>query len=99
MRQSVLPSSITQLVGDRIGGVYWRACIADPNSEYLTAIGEQMKQIKAILFDMVGDEDMDMVAAHIGCPTFLVPGPATALATDTPEPTYRGALRDLLTLL
>jgi FMN phosphatase YigB (HAD superfamily) len=28
---------------------------------------------------MVGDDDMDMVAGHLGCATFLVPGPATKL--------------------
>lgn len=48
---------------------------------------------------VVGDEDMDMVAAHLGCPTFLVPGPRTELAPTTPEPTYRGTLADLEALL
>jgi FMN phosphatase YigB (HAD superfamily) len=48
---------------------------------------------------VVGDEDMDMVAAHLGCPTFLVPGLRTELAPTTPEPTYRGTLADLGRLL
>ena len=48
---------------------------------------------------MVGDEDMDMVAARLGCMTFLVPGPRTHLEPSTPEPTYRGTLVDLLALL
>lgn len=48
---------------------------------------------------VVGDEHMDMVAAYIGCPTYLVPGPATALQPDTPEPTYRGTLADLTKIL
>jgi FMN phosphatase YigB (HAD superfamily) len=48
---------------------------------------------------MVGDEDMDMVAAHLGCTTFLVPGPRTQLEPTTPEPAYRGTLADLLALL
>lgn len=48
---------------------------------------------------VVGDEHMDMVAAYIGCPTYLVPGPATALQPDTPEPTYRGTLAELAELL
>jgi FMN phosphatase YigB (HAD superfamily) len=48
---------------------------------------------------VVGDEDIDMVAAHLGCPTFLVPGPRTDLASTTPEPTYRGTLADLAALL
>lgn len=48
---------------------------------------------------VVGDEHMDMVAANIGCPTYLVSGPATALHADTPEPTYRGTLTDLTKIL
>ena len=48
---------------------------------------------------VVGDEDMDMVAAHLGCLTFLIPGPRTKLSPTTPAPTYRGTLADLLTLL
>jgi FMN phosphatase YigB (HAD superfamily) len=48
---------------------------------------------------MVGDEDMDMVAAHLGCRTFLVPGPRTDLAPSTPQPDYRGTLADLYALL
>ena len=44
---------------------------------------------------VVGDEDMDMVAAHLGCRTFLVPGSRTALGTDTPPPTYQGSLAEL----
>lgn len=48
---------------------------------------------------VVGDEHMDMVAKRIGCDTFLVPGPATALLPDTPEPTYRGTLNELAELL
>ncbi len=44
---------------------------------------------------VVGDEHMDMMAAAIGCPTYLVPGPATALQADTPAPTYQGALAEL----
>lgn len=48
---------------------------------------------------VVGDEHMDMVAAAIGCPTYLVPGPSTALQADTPAPTYRGTLAGLAELL
>ena len=40
-----------------------------------------------------------MVAAHLGCLTFLVPGPRTKLSPTTPAPTYRGTLADLLILL
>jgi FMN phosphatase YigB (HAD superfamily) len=48
---------------------------------------------------MVGDEEMDMAGALAGCPTFLVPSSATRLGADTPQPTYRGALEDVLALL
>lgn len=48
---------------------------------------------------VVGDEHMDMVAAAIGCPTFLVPGPTTRLLPETPAPTYRGTLTELAELL
>lgn len=48
---------------------------------------------------VVGDEDMDMVSAHLGCQTFLIPGPRTELAATTPTPTYRGTLADVADLL
>jgi HAD superfamily hydrolase (TIGR01549 family) len=48
---------------------------------------------------MVGDEDMDMVAARLGCVTFLVSGARTELEPDTPTPTYQGTLADLIPLL
>jgi FMN phosphatase YigB (HAD superfamily) len=48
---------------------------------------------------VVGDEDMDMVAAHLGCRTYLVPGPRTELAPSTPPPTYEGTLAEVGDLL
>ena len=72
-----------------------RAC--KPNLHYFEEVARKLGQEPEACL-MVGDEDMDMVAAHIGCPTFLVPGPATALAEDTPAPTYRGSLADLFSL-
>ncbi len=48
---------------------------------------------------MVGDEDLDMVAAHLGISTFLVPSARTELNATTPEPTYRGTLADVVALL
>jgi FMN phosphatase YigB (HAD superfamily) len=48
---------------------------------------------------VVGDEDMDMVAGHLGCCTFLIPGSRTKLAASTPEPNYRGSLADVGELL
>ncbi|MBN1483391.1 MAG: HAD family hydrolase [Chloroflexia bacterium] len=44
---------------------------------------------------VVGDEAMDMVAARLGCRTFLVPGPRTALDLDIPQPTYQGPLAEV----
>jgi HAD superfamily hydrolase (TIGR01549 family) len=48
---------------------------------------------------MIGDEAMDMVAAHLGCPTFLIPGPATKMEEIDPPPTYQGTLSDVIALL
>jgi FMN phosphatase YigB (HAD superfamily) len=48
---------------------------------------------------VVGDEDMDMAGALAGCPTFLVQSASTQLNSAAPEPTYRGALEDVLALL
>jgi len=42
---------------------------------------------------------MDMVAAGLGCSTFLVPGPRTQLGPEIPTPTYRGTLAELGALL
>jgi hypothetical protein len=42
---------------------------------------------------------MDMVAAHLGCRTFLVPGPRTDLSPSTPQPSYEGTLVELGDLL
>ncbi|MFO7796615.1 MAG: HAD family hydrolase [Promethearchaeati archaeon] len=48
---------------------------------------------------MVGDEDKDMVAANIGCKTFLITSSNTNLKPETPEPNYKGTLSDLKQLL
>lgn len=44
---------------------------------------------------MVGDEDWDMVAAKIGCRTFLVPGLATGRTELSVEPNFTGDLKAL----
>jgi FMN phosphatase YigB (HAD superfamily) len=69
-----------------------------PNLLYFQQILETIGQAPGASL-VVGDEDMDMVAAHLGCPTFLVPGPQTELSPTTPAPTYRGSLADLRALL
>jgi hypothetical protein len=48
---------------------------------------------------VIGDEEMDLAGALAGCSTFLVSSAATRLNAGTPEPTYRGALEDVVTLL
>ncbi len=48
---------------------------------------------------MVGDEAMDMVAARLGCATFLVHSAATKLEEIDPPPAYQGTLADVLALL
>ncbi|MBN1875554.1 MAG: HAD family hydrolase [Anaerolineae bacterium] len=48
---------------------------------------------------VVGDETMDMVAAQLGCLTFLVTSSATQLDDSTPPPTYQGTLADVAALL
>ena len=48
---------------------------------------------------MVGDEDKDMVAANIGCQTFLITSKNTKMGDTVPEPTYRGTLAELEQML
>ena len=48
---------------------------------------------------MIGDEEMDMVAAHLGCVTFWIEQPGVELDAAIPEPTYRGALSDVIPVL
>jgi len=69
-----------------------RAC--KPNLLYFQHILEAIGQPPEACL-VVGDENMDMVAAHLGCATYLVPGAATDLDPSTPEPTYRGTLADV----
>jgi FMN phosphatase YigB (HAD superfamily) len=69
-----------------------------PNLLYFEQILESLGRPSAATL-VVGDEDMDMVAAHLGCRTFLVHGPRSDLAASTPQPTYQGTLTDLETLL
>jgi len=48
---------------------------------------------------MVGDEDKDMVCASLGSKTFLVNSPNTNLSTNTPEPTYKGSLKNIIDVI
>jgi len=77
---------------------YENSRYAKPNLRYFDDVCVRLARTPEECL-VVGDEHMDMVAKHIGCETFLVEGPATALLLDTPEPTYRGTLIDLAALL
>ena len=77
---------------------YENSHFCKPNPSYWAEVCARLGQPPEVCL-VVGDEHMDMVAAHIGCPTYLVSGPATALQADTPPPTYRGTLADLPALL
>jgi FMN phosphatase YigB (HAD superfamily) len=82
----------------RLVTTYENSCAAKPNLLYYQQILETIGHPAAACV-MVGDEDMDMVAAHLGCPTFLIAGPRSELAPTTPEPTFRGTLDGLRQLL
>jgi FMN phosphatase YigB (HAD superfamily) len=73
-----------------------RAC--KPNLLYFRNIFDQIG-LAAEACLVVGNEALDMVAARLGCPTFLVTDHATALGPEIPEPTYRGTLLELEILL
>jgi FMN phosphatase YigB (HAD superfamily) len=77
---------------------YENSRASKPNLIYYKQILESIGH-RAVACLMVGDENMDMVAAHLSCLTFLVPGPRTELDPTTPKPAYRGTLVDLGALL
>ena len=77
---------------------YENSRYAKPNLRYFDDACAHLGRAPADCL-VVGDEHMDMVAKNMGCDTYLVEGPMTALRPDTPEPTYRGALADLPALL
>lgn len=74
-----------------------RAC--KPNLTYYRQIAETLGRDPRECL-MVGDEDWDMVAGHLGCLTYLVPGINTKpTIPDAPEPQYRGTLGELAEVL
>jgi FMN phosphatase YigB (HAD superfamily) len=77
---------------------YENSCATKPNLIYFEQILATIGQAPEASM-VVGDEDMDMVAGHLGCQTFLVPGSRTDLAPTTPAPTYQGTLADVGDLL
>jgi FMN phosphatase YigB (HAD superfamily) len=68
-----------------------------PNLRFFDALAEELGRAPAECL-VVGDEDMDMVAALAGYPTFLTPSATTNLSPTTPDPTHRGSLADVAAL-
>lgn len=77
---------------------YENSKFSKPNPLYYKEIINQISRIPEECL-MVGDEHMDMVAAHIGIKTFFITSPTSDLGYLTPEPTYRGKLKDVLRAL
>jgi len=77
---------------------YDQVSATKPNLLYFRNIAEKIN-ISPENCLMVGDEDKDMVAAKLGCKTFLVESENTDLSSETPEPNFRGTLSDLKELL
>ncbi len=77
---------------------YENSHAAKPNPAYYQ---ELLKEFDCLPEEtlMVGDEDMDMIAAHLGCQTYWIAGSPGELAPTTPPPTYSGTLTDLISLL
>jgi FMN phosphatase YigB (HAD superfamily) len=82
----------------RLVTTYENSRAAKPNLLYFEHVLEAIGHAAEACL-MVGDEDLDMVAAHMGFTTFLVPSARTELEPSTPEPTYRGTLADVIGLL
>lgn len=82
----------------RLVTTYENSRAAKPNLRYFEQILESIGHPAGAAL-VVGDEDMDMVAARLGCLTFLVPGSRSELAPTTPDPAYRGTLQDVQALL
>ena len=71
---------------------------AKPNLLYYKNIYKFL-ELKANETIMVGDEHKDMVSKKLGAQTFYIEGQNSDLTSETPEPTYRGKLVDLLQIL
>ena len=74
------------------------SCATKPNLTYYKQILQYLGYSPENAL-MVGDEDKDMVAAKIGCQTFLIHSSNTELDLETPEPNYKGTLNDLKNLI
>jgi FMN phosphatase YigB (HAD superfamily) len=82
----------------RLITTYENSRFCKPNPRYFEDVAGRLGHPTSACL-VVGDEDMDMAGALAGCPTFLVQSAATPAVSGMPEPAYRGALEDVLTLL
>ncbi|MFX1452014.1 MAG: HAD family hydrolase [Promethearchaeota archaeon] len=74
------------------------SCYCKPSLKYYEEIFEKIGHpAKDCL--MIGDLNGDMVAANLGCSTFLIQNSYIKLDSNIPKPTYRGTLVDLIKLL
>ena len=74
------------------------SCATKPNLLYYQLIFKYLN-LSAKECIMVGDEDKDMVCAKLGSQTFLVNSSNTILHAETPDPTYKGNLEDIIEVL
>jgi HAD superfamily hydrolase (TIGR01549 family) len=77
---------------------YENSHFAKPDLRYFEEVLEALGCVPSQAL-MVGDQAMDMVAAELGCRTFLVPSGATESELDAPDPDDRGELIDVLPVL
>ena len=82
----------------RLVTTYENSRFCKPNPRYFVDVAERLGYPTGDCL-MVGDEEMDLAGALVGCPTFLVQSSSTKLGSGSPEPTYRGTLEDVVALL
>jgi len=82
----------------RLVTTYENSRYCKPNPRYFEDVAGRLGHATGACL-VVGDEEMDMAGARAGCPTFLVQSAATRLSAESPAPTYRGALEDIVALL
>jgi FMN phosphatase YigB (HAD superfamily) len=82
----------------RLITTYENSRFCKPNPRYFEDVAGRLGHPTGACL-VVGDEEMGLAGALAGCPTFLVQSSSTRLNAATPEPTYRGALEDVLALL
>jgi FMN phosphatase YigB (HAD superfamily) len=82
----------------RLVTTYENSRASKPNLRYYQHILDALGYSAAECL-VVGDEAWDMVAIHLGCPTFLVPSHATKDDVEQYVPTYRGSLDEVIRVI